>query len=268
MSVIKWDEMLLPYEQAVSELSVKFRSLMTGYEALGLQSPIEMVAQRVKRPSSILAKAKRKDIILSEIESQIEDIAGIRLICRFVDDIVKVVDLIKARDGMDMTILQERNYLENRKPSGYRSYHIIVKYPLLCALGQKEVLAEIQIRTMAMNYWAVIEHALQYKHGGELPADLNKRLKQSAETTAHLDEEFSKIRGESNYVVKERENAFRTKLTDELIHSIRILYRTGREDEADALNGLFLKLYAEDDWEGLEKLLVETNVIMNNLLES
>ena len=135
------------------------------------------VEGRVKSASSIIEKVSRKGIPRDRIEEDVEDIAGIRLICQFVEDIPKIIDIIRQRDGHDIKIVEERDYITNKKESGYRSYHVVIKYGLNTAFGFKEVLAEIQIRTLAMNFWAVTEHELNYKYSGNLPDDLKARLK-------------------------------------------------------------------------------------------
>lgn len=129
----------------------------------------------MKRISSILDKAKRLDVPMDQLERGIEDIAGIRIMCQFVDDIRRVAEFIRHRK--DMNLLYEKDYITNYKESGYRSFHMIVEYPVQTALGQKMVLAEIQIRTLAMNFWATIEHSLNYKYRDSLPEDVRLRLK-------------------------------------------------------------------------------------------
>lgn len=264
MYIIKWDEMLLPYEQAISELGNKFRSLASGYEALGRPCPIELVAQRLKRPSSILAKAKRKGVPLDMLEEGIEDIAGIRLICRFMEDIDDVVKIIRARDGRDMRIKTERDYLTKPKASGYRSYHIIVHYPLMCALGWKEVTCEIQIRTMAMNYWAVIEHDLQYKHDGNLPPDIRAALLEHARTTDELDKEFSRVHRAC--IDGDKKQYSRLMLVDELIKNIRMLSRSSKATEAKAYGLRLIEMYENGSREDFLKAVEETADILNKLL--
>ncbi len=145
MGIINWKELLYPYEQAVEELLLKFRSLEKECRRLGMYSPIDSVSGRLKRPASILDKAGKKQIPPDKIEEKIEDIAGIRILCQFVEDIDKVVQIVRAR--ADMRVVEERDYITNTKPSGYRSYHMIIRYPLNTALGYKEIFAEIQIRT-------------------------------------------------------------------------------------------------------------------------
>src|SRR6056297_3361509 len=163
-----WERILIPYEQAVEELKVKLKSLRDEFREMNEYSPIEFVTGRVKKINSILEKAKRNNIDEDDIEDQMEDIAGIRIMCQFVDDIYSVVELLRTRDGKDLKIEKEKDYVHNQKDSGYRSYHVIIRYPVQTAFGEKEILAEIQIRTLAMNFWATIEHSLKYKYKREM----------------------------------------------------------------------------------------------------
>ena len=121
MEIINWKELLYPYEQAVEELLLKFKNLDKECRHLGIYSPVDSVTGRLKTPASILDKAGRKHIAPDHIEEEIEDIAGIRILCQFVEDIQKVVDMVRSRT--DMTIVQEKDYITNTKASGYRSYH-------------------------------------------------------------------------------------------------------------------------------------------------
>ena len=161
MEIHIWKELLDPYEQAVSELLVKFENLKQEFRKKNLYSPIESVCGRVKSVSSILDKMQTKGIPFEMLEYEVEDIAGIRIICQFVEDISKIADLIRKRT--DMEVISLKNYLSNQKKSGYRSFHMIVRYTVQTVNGPKSVQVEIQIRTMAMNFWATTEHSLQYK---------------------------------------------------------------------------------------------------------
>ena len=125
MAIGEWKTFLIPYEQAVEELKVKFRSIRKEYRRKSEYSPIEFITGRVKEISSILEKANKFNIPLDRIGYEMEDIAGIRIMCQFVDDIEKVVDIIRARK--DMQLIYEKDYVTNVKESGYRSYHIIIK---------------------------------------------------------------------------------------------------------------------------------------------
>ena len=189
-----WDLFLWPYQQAVSELKVKFRSLRQSFLNMGEHSPIEFVVGRVKKVDSIKEKMPRRVIAPEVIENDMQDIAGIRIMCQFVDDIYRVVDLIHERQ--DMQVVEERDYIQNAKPSGYRSYHMVIEYSVFLPDGPKKIIAEIQIRTLAMNFWATVEHTLNYKYQGKYPEDISKRLKTTAEAAYKLDEEMSSIKDE------------------------------------------------------------------------
>ncbi|HHY20325.1 MAG TPA: GTP pyrophosphokinase family protein, partial [Bacilli bacterium] len=192
--MVDWETLLTPYKQAVEELKVKLKGLRDQYKKSSSHTPIEFVTGRIKPITSILEKANRKNISLENLEEGMEDLGGVRIVCQFVEDIETVVELIRSRE--DFQIVEERDYVNNEKPSGYRSYHIIIRYPVQTISGIRKILVELQIRTMAMNFWATIEHSLNYKYSGAIPEDLKLRLHKSAEAASQLDEEMSKIRDE------------------------------------------------------------------------
>jgi putative GTP pyrophosphokinase len=189
-----WDLFLAPYKQAVEELKVKLKGMRAQFELNNVHSPIEFVTGRVKPIASILDKANQKGIPLDKLETEMQDIAGLRMMCQFVDDIKKVVELLRMRN--DFRIVEERDYISHKKPSGYRSYHVVIEYPVQTIYGEKKILAEIQIRTLAMNFWATIEHSLNYKYKGQFPEEIKTRLQRAAEAAFLLDEEMSQIREE------------------------------------------------------------------------
>ncbi|MEH7275438.1 GTP pyrophosphokinase [Neobacillus vireti] len=189
-----WDQFLAPYKQAVSELKIKLKGMRGQFELDSSHSPIEFVTGRVKPIASILDKANQKGIPLDKLEEEMQDIAGMRIMCQFVDDIHRVVSLLRNRNDFD--ILEERDYISHTKTSGYRSYHVVIQYPVQTIHGEKKILAEIQIRTLAMNFWATIEHTLNYKYKGAFPTDIKIRLQRASEAAFRLDEEMSLIRGE------------------------------------------------------------------------
>ncbi len=207
--MMDWDQLLLPYKQAVDELKVKLKGLRGQYEKCGLTPPIEFVTGRVKPITSIMDKARRKNIDFMTIEQELQDLAAIRIMVPFVDDILRVVQLLKDRN--DFEIVEEQDYILHSKKSGYRSYHMVILYPVQTVNGEKKVFAEIQIRTLAMNFWATIEHSLNYKHKGKFPNEMKERLQKVAEAVYCLDEEMSKIRKE----ICEAQIVFSNKITDE-----------------------------------------------------
>lgn len=190
----KWDDFLAPYEQAVNELKVKLRGIRKQFRETKQHVPIEFVTGRVKPVESILAKSKLRGIPLDRLEEEMSDIAGLRIMCQFVEDIHQVVQLLRNRK--DMKVIIERDYITNKKASGYRSYHLVIEYPIQLLDGERTLLAEIQIRTLAMNFWATIEHSLNYKYQGDFPQEIGERLRRAAEAAYLLDEEMSSIREE------------------------------------------------------------------------
>ena len=200
-----WDSFLAPYELAVAELKIKLRGLRKQYRTSGDHVPIEFVTGRVKPVESIPNKAELRGIPLDRLEDEMSDMAGMRIMCQFVEDIPLVVEILRRRN--DMKIIQERDYITNRKASGYRSYHLVIEYPVQMLEGEKKLLAEIQIRTLSMNFWATIEHSMNYKYEGQIPENIQKRLFRAAEAAYQLDEEMSSIRGE----IQEAQHVFNRK---------------------------------------------------------
>jgi putative GTP pyrophosphokinase len=256
-----WREFLIPYQQAVQEMQIKFESIVNEYHKLSQYSPIEFVTVRVKKISSILEKAKKKDIALSDIENEIEDIAGVRIICQFVEDIDKVVDLIKSR--RDIMIKYEKDYVTNTKTSGYRSYHMIIYYDVHTALGEKRIQAEIQIRTLAMNFWATIEHSLKYKYKHNIPMEIRNRLVAAAEAAHNLDNEMSKIRSE----VLDAQDSFQYKsgIIADILNNVQNISNVASDDlEIQHIQDEFYRL-----WEsGIIEELTEFNKRLDIVAET
>ena len=194
MEIQLWREILSPYEQAVTELVEKFQHLSLEHRERGLYSPIEQVTGRVKRITSILEKMKRKKIPFEEMEEQVEDIAGIRIICQFVEDIQRVSNLIAGRSDMEIKCIKD--YIAHQKESGYRSLHMIVEVPIFLSNEKRYMRVEVQLRTIAMDFWASLEHKLRYKK--DIPAEtadaIAKQLQDCAEVVARTDKQMYDIR--------------------------------------------------------------------------
>ncbi|MEX0380983.1 GTP pyrophosphokinase family protein [Leuconostoc sp. MS02] len=187
-----WNRFFVPYKQTVTELKIKLRGLRDQFEKDGKDSPIEFVTGRVKTQESIEEKIVRRHLDETRLSLDLQDIAGVRIMTKYVEDVYTVVELL--RDRTDFQILEERDYVMNAKPSGYRSYHIVIEYPVQMYSGERKVLAEIQVRTIAMNVWATIEHDLRYKHGDELPAPIAEQLTILADKNFEWDQRVSEIR--------------------------------------------------------------------------
>lgn len=189
---MNWEAFLDPYIQAVGELKIKLRGIRKQYRKANKHSPIEFVTGRVKPIESIKEKMVLRHIQLENLAQDMQDIAGVRVMVQFVDDVEEVLELIRKRK--DMRILHERDYINNMKASGYRSYHVVIEYPVETINGNEVILAEIQIRTLSMNFWATIEHSLNYKYKGNFPEEIKQRLEITAKIAYQLDEEMRKIR--------------------------------------------------------------------------
>lgn len=243
MEIQLWKEILTPYDLAVKELLVKFNHIIIEYKSRDLYSPIEAVNGRVKSISSILEKCRKKNIPLEMVTEKVEDIAGIRIMCQFVEDIYNVVEIIRKRK--DMVIVQEKDYINNAKPSGYRSYHIIAKYDVETMEGCKTISVEIQIRTLAMNFWATIEHSLQYKYRRNIPDRIRERLNASAEAILKLDKEMSSIHDEimdaqSSYIIH-------ANIVSDILNNIQNLYKIANKKEVVKIQDEFFEIYKKNN---------------------
>lgn len=252
MEYINWKEFLIPYKYAVEELKVKFKNIRNELRDGEKYSQIEFVTGRVKKISSIIDKAHRLDVKINEkdLKEGIEDIAGIRIMCQFVEDIYTVANYISKRK--DMTIVYEKDYIKNYKESGYRSYHIIISYPFHTVAGVENILAEIQLRTLAMNFWATIEHSLKYKYNHNLPDELSERLRISADAAFKLDEEMGYIKGE----IIHAQNLFEKKslIVEEIFNYFKILIDKGYNNKVKEYLLIFKNLNNKNDLDGLQFL--------------
>lgn len=258
MAIKEWKTFLIPYEQAVEELKIKFRSIRTELRRKNEYSPIELVTGRVKEIASILEKANKFNIPLDRIEYEMEDIAGLRVMCQFVDDVTKVVELIRNRK--DMQIMYEKDYVTNYKTSGYRSYHMVIKYPVNLAEGQQDILAELQIRTLAMNFWATIEHSLNYKYKHEIPDHIRQKLKYAADAAFNLDQMMLEIKDE----IKDAQKLFEVKsnLISNIMNNILTLSSIGKMAESTRFQMYLNKLIEGGEVYDLNNLLQATEKVL------
>ncbi|MBP3902373.1 MAG: GTP pyrophosphokinase family protein [Blautia sp.] len=257
MEIQLWRAMLLPYELAVKELTIKFQHIIKEYKRNNVHSPIEQVSGRVKSVSSILEKLQRKNIPIEKMEEEIEDIAGIRIICQFEEDIDIVASLVKQRT--DMQIKSEKDYLTHMKESGYRSYHLIIYYTVETFEGPKKLQAELQIRTMAMDFWATIEHSLQYKYKGDMPPHVAERLTRAADAINALDHEMSSVRGE--IIDAQNSSRLQSNIVRDILMCIENLYKVTSTREVRKIQDEFLRVFAANDLARLERFHRELDII-------
>ena len=257
MEIQLWREILNPYELAVREIMTKFNHLIKEHRDRGLYSPIEQVEGRVKTISSILEKCQKKKIDLEDIEERIYDLAGVRVICQFVEDIDKVVELVRNRK--DMEIKQERDYIRQMKSSGYRSYHMIIYYTVDTLDGPKKLQVELQIRTMAMNFWATVEHSLQYKYKRNIPDHIKERLLNAADAIIVLDNEMSSVRSE----IMDAQISFQIQanIVADILNNIQNLYKVANKREILKIQDEFYRIYAMNDIDQLERFDKQLDMI-------
>ena len=257
MEIQLWREILSPYELAVNELVAKFNHLVKEHKDRGLYSPIEQVSGRVKSVTSILEKMKKKNISYENMEELIEDIAGIRIICQFVEDIQKVVEIISNR--ADMEIKCTKDYITHMKESGYRSYHLVIYYQVETLEGPKRLQAEIQIRTLAMNFWATIEHSLQYKYKTNIPVHVKERLSKAADAIIALDNEMSSVRNE--IMNAQNSSMIQRTLVMDILSTIENLYLKSNKREVEKIQNEFYRIYASNDLQQLKRFHQQLDII-------
>lgn len=191
-----FDLLMSYYECAIMEIETKFRVLNHELSLEYDNNPIESIKTRVKSYDSILKKIRRKNIPLNlqAIEENLKDIAGVRVICSFPDDIYKLAESFLKQD--DITLIERKDYIKNPKPSGYRSLHLIVQVPIFLQNEKKMVNVEVQFRTIAMDFWASLDHKMRYKKelSDEEVEILQEELYDCAEQSAALDERMQRIR--------------------------------------------------------------------------
>lgn len=186
-------EFLMMYQSAVKEVKTKFEILNDDLSVTYNRNPIEAIKSRIKSPESIVGKMKRKglEINMNSLMYYIEDVAGIRVICSFIDDIYEVANMLISQD--DITLVSVKDYIKNPKPNGYRSYHMIVEVPVFFANRRQNMKVEVQLRTIAMDFWASLEHKMKYKKDIEGSDEIVAELKRCADNIAELDKRMQDI---------------------------------------------------------------------------
>ena len=189
-------QMLADYECAAMEIETKFKVLNLQFSSVSDRNPIETIKTRIKTMPSILRKLQKKNlpITIEAIEENLHDIAGVRVICSFIDDIYKLAEYISNQD--DIEVIESKDYISNPKEGGYRSLHLIVRTPIFTQKGKKLVNVEVQIRTIAMDFWASLEHKLRYKKqiDPDLLSQLSSELKICSKESDELDRTMQSIR--------------------------------------------------------------------------
>lgn len=201
--LVEYRQMQLLYRSALKEIGTKLEILNDEFKFVHKYNPIEHIKSRLKSEESIMRKLLRKgvDVTVENIQKYIDDIAGIRVICSFTPDIYRIVDMISSQD--DIEVLKAKDYMINPKPNGYRSYHLIVKVPIFLSDKVIPTKVEIQIRTVAMDFWASLEHKIYYKYEGNAPEYIRTELKECADMIAFLDSKMLAINEEVRSIKQE-----------------------------------------------------------------
>ena len=192
-SAMQLQQVMLLYEAGIREIKTKLDILSDESRISGKPSPIDSIKSRIKTPRSIIGKLKRRGypISLQSMMENLNDIGGIRVICPFIEDIYTVADMLMRQD--DLTLVEKKDYIKNPKPNGYRSLHLILEVPIFLSEATKPVRIELQLRTIAMDFWASLEHQLRYKSDVEVPPQISDDLKACADVIAATDEEMQRI---------------------------------------------------------------------------
>ena len=194
LRIVEFKEMLMRNACAIKEIKTKLEILNTEFALRYRRNPIHSINTRLKSMSSIGTKMEKygKPFTVESIEENMHDIAGVRVICSYIDDIYTVADALLRQD--DITYVEKKDYIKRPKPNGYRSLHLIVKVPVFFADKRRDMTVEVQIRTIAMDFWASLEHQLNYKENDQIPESVIARLKDCAESIDEIDREMLLIR--------------------------------------------------------------------------
>lgn len=187
---------MMRYKFGMEEVTTKLSILREEFAHLHQTNPIENVSSRLKNPDSILEKMRRKDCepTFESIADRITDIAGVRVTCSFISDVYRVFDLLTGQS--DVRVVEVRDYIADPKPNGYRSLHALIEVPVFMTDGAVPVLVEVQWRTIAMDFWASLEHKIHYKYRQDIPDSLVEGLRQAAETAGDLDTTMERLHTE------------------------------------------------------------------------
>ncbi|MBR1914071.1 MAG: GTP pyrophosphokinase family protein, partial [Lachnospiraceae bacterium] len=185
--VTSWNTVILLYNSALKEIETKLQILNDEFQHVHQYNPIEHIKSRLKTPESIVNKLKRRgyESTIANMVKYVNDIAGVRIICSFTSDIYRIADMMARQN--DISVLSIKDYIKNPKDSGYKSFHMIVSVPIFLSNETMETKVEIQIRTVAMDFWASLEHKINYKYDGTVPEHIKRELSECAEMVSDLD---------------------------------------------------------------------------------
>lgn len=190
----EFQQAMMMYNCAIREVKTKLEVLNDDLTVRNSRNPIEVIKSRVKKPKSIVEKLKRKGhpVTIQAMMNKLDDIAGVRVICSFIDDIYDVADMLRQQD--DVSVVAIKDYIKAPKDNGYRSYHMIIEIPVFFSDRKQMMRVEVQIRTIAMDFWASLDHQLQYKKEIKDAKEIREDLRQCAEVIGDIDARMLSIR--------------------------------------------------------------------------
>jgi len=190
----RFQEAMMMYTCAIREVKTKLEVLNDELSVKNRRNPIEVIKSRVKKPQSIVEKLKRRglSLTLESIVNNLDDVAGIRVICAFLDDIYEVANMLTRQD--DVKLIAIKDYIKKPKENGYRSYHLIIEIPVFFSEKKQPMRVEVQIRTIAMDFWASLDHQLKYKKEFIDSDDVERQLRECADVIANTDQQMLNIR--------------------------------------------------------------------------
>ena len=192
--ITQFNQLMMKYNSAIREVKTKLEILNDELSFKGEENPIESIQSRIKRPVSIAQKLRKmgKPITVESVFENLNDVAGIRVICPFIEDIYQVAEMLMAQD--DIKVLAIKDYIQSPMTNGYRSYHIILEVPVFFSRYKQPMRVEVQIRTVAMDFWASLEHQLKYKNDSVDTAQIAQELKECADVIAQTDVKMQQLR--------------------------------------------------------------------------
>ena len=202
--VDSWKTLMFIYNSALKEVNTKLEILNDEFKHVHQYNPIEYIKSRIKSPESIVKKLKRHgyESSIGNMMEHVNDIAGIRIVCSFTSDIYRMAEMIGKQN--DLTIVSVKDYIKHPKKSGYKSYHMIVTVPVYLSDRTVDTKVEIQIRTVAMDFWASLEHKIHYKFEGDAPEHIRNELVECAKMVSDLDARMLKLNEELIAIANER----------------------------------------------------------------
>ncbi|MBN2142693.1 hypothetical protein JW711_05180 [Candidatus Woesearchaeota archaeon] len=254
VKMIIWTEHVKPYEELLKEVASRFEKANRTFKSQLGYAPIETLKTRIKSEASAKEKLERKGLSFDKKGlAKITDIVGIRVICKFIDDVPEIMGLIKSwekpkfRNALDkfvvdqVEVVEEQDHIDNPKESGYRSYHVVCR--------AKDLFFEVQIRTIAMDFWASTEHMLKYKYGGDLPQEIREKLKSIADIGSTLDLAMNDIRQDVKI------GTTKSRLLEQFDKAVGILEKSGLSFKAENYKARLAA--AADDLEALKSLAIQ-----------